>query len=192
MMTAAALTAVASLTQIFGGWHAPEFKRLGHVLIDRRMHLMHFLLRIHEAARDRIAQQLFPLFFELGNFLAGQGLRALLLLLKRLAFGHQVFVLSAGFLVRDKRLNPLTRRPHAGLIQNRLAKLSGLLSDHIFLSCSFHKKFFAEMPGYGRISALNTSHSSGEINSMFGSVFCGLRGTVPRSGDRRDPWPQTS
>jgi hypothetical protein len=135
------MAAFAAGAHVLGGWQASQFQRLGYVLIHGLMHLVHFLLCIEESARDGITHQGFTLFFELGNFLAGQGLRALLLLLKHLSFGHQVFVLGAGFFVRDKRLNPLARRPHAGLIQNRLAKFFGLLHDLIFLSHCFHKKF---------------------------------------------------
>jgi len=101
--------------------HAAEFKRFAHELIDGLMHVMHFFLRFEETARHRVAEQGFAFLFKSRDFIAAQLLRALLLLLKRLAFGHESFVLLLCFIVRDEILDSFARRNHVRLVQNRLA-----------------------------------------------------------------------
>ena len=130
----AAIAATAFSFKIRFGRHATQFKGLAHKLIDGLVHMMHFLLRFQETARDRVAQHRVTFLFERGNFLAGQLLGALLLLLERLAFGHEAFVLSFGFVVRDELVDRLTGGAHLRLVQNRLAEFPGLLGYQAVLS----------------------------------------------------------
>ncbi len=132
-VSATATVAAAAVFKISFGRQPAKFQRLADELVDGLMHVMHFLLGLEEAAGHRVAQQGFALFFKSGNFLGGQ-LRALLLLLEGLAFGHERLVLRAGFFVRDKRLNPLTGGTHFGLVQERLAQFPCLISDQAVLS----------------------------------------------------------
>ena len=94
MMATAAVAATAAI-QVFVSGHATQFQGLVDELVNGLLHRMNFFLGVEEAASDWILEERFPILFKRSNFIAGQGRGRLLLLLKRLPFGHQIIVLGA-------------------------------------------------------------------------------------------------
>src|SRR6185437_4200265 len=112
------IAAAAFAFEIRFGRQASEFERLADMLIYGLMNVVHFFLRFEEATGNRITQDGFAFLFKRRDFLAGQLLGALLLLLQGLAFGHESLVLGPGFVVCDEFFNSLTGGTHLRLVQN--------------------------------------------------------------------------
>src|SRR5260370_33156305 len=137
-MPATAAASAASAAQFLLCWHPSQFKRLADVFLDGLLDLVQFLLRVQESARHRVLHQRIAMLLEVRNLLARQGQGHLLLLLQRLAFGHEPVVMCAGLFVPQQGIDPLADRAHGGLLQNRLAELSWLLQDRRLFNRRLH------------------------------------------------------
>jgi hypothetical protein len=105
IVTAAAATAAA--IQIFRRRDATEFDGLADVFLDEVLELVHFFLRVEEAAGDGIFEKRVAVFFKRGDFRRFQRLTTVLFFLKRLAFAHQAFVSAARRGVGQERIQAL-------------------------------------------------------------------------------------
>jgi hypothetical protein len=142
-MTAATVAAGAGVKILRAG-HAPQFKRLGDIFTEGLLQLVHLFLRVEETLRHRIAHKRLAMLFEVGDLLIAQRRAELLLLLERLAFGHQRVVLRLRAIISHKGVDPLPHRLNVGLIQQGLAKFSRFLNDGAFFGNGLHN-FFDQM-----------------------------------------------
>src|SRR2546421_10361013 len=78
------------------------------------------------------------MLLKISDFLGGHRHGHLLLLLERLAFGHQAVVLAARLFIRHEGVDALTNGLHIGLLNNRLAELFGLLHHRSFFNHRLH------------------------------------------------------
>ncbi len=139
MMATAAVTATASAAvEIALFRHTAQFEGLADVLRDGLLHFLHVLLRIQEAAGDRVLQERLPQVLEIGDLAAIQRKPGLLFLLQQLAFDHQGIVLSASGGIGHEGVDPLAQRLKFRLVENRLAKFLRLLDDHTLFNLSLH------------------------------------------------------
>jgi hypothetical protein len=137
MMAAAAVTA-PSAAHIFVRRHSAQFKGFIHVLMNRRLNILQFLLRIEEIASHRIVEDSFALLFKIVDFLPAERCGHLLLFLQRLAFIDEILVLGASLFVSHERVNPFTNGLHIRLVQDGLAQFFGFLEDGRFFDQCLH------------------------------------------------------
>jgi hypothetical protein len=137
VMAAAALATGAGFKVAFLG-NAAEFESLAHVLGDGFLDLLHFLLRIEEAAGDRIVQEGFAQFFKGGDFALGERRAGVLLFVQEFALGHQGLVVAAGLVIGHEGFNILAEGADVRLIKDGLAKFLGLLNDSGFFGLGVH------------------------------------------------------
>ena len=137
-MVATTTVTAGALFKVFGGGDMPEFQGLVDLFVNGLLGVMQMFLGIQEITGHRIGQQGVAVFFEFSDFLAFQRLGILLFLLQRLAFGHQLFILGLGFVVRQEGVNALPGGAQTGLVQERLAQFTGFLSDNGFSNFSGH------------------------------------------------------
>lgn len=136
-MAAAAVPAPAA-AHIFVCRHATQFQRFIHVLVNGRLNVVQFLLGIKEIASDRIIENSFALLFEIVDFLPAEWRGDLLLFLKRLTLGYEIFILRSRLFVSHKRINPFANGLHIGLVQDCLAQFFGFLEDGRFFGQCLH------------------------------------------------------
>ncbi len=125
-MTIAAVSARLEIA-LFG--NPAELERFGHVMGDRFLHPVHFLLCIQKTTSDRVVEKGLALLFEGGNFIVAQLAAGLLSVLEILALLAQGLVLAADLVVGHECVEALTNPLELGLIKDSLAKLFGLLND---------------------------------------------------------------
>lgn len=131
MLAAAAVTA-APLKIVFGG-NATQLDRLSHEVLDGFLQVMEIFLGFKETAGDGIVHQLLAISFERFDFLRGQGLGFLLLLLQRLSLCRNILVLRFGIVIDHELINAESDILHGGLINDGLAKFAGLQEDGFVL-----------------------------------------------------------
>lgn len=132
------MTAAAATVKIFRRGQSTELERFADVLLNTFLHLVHFLLGVEKIPGDRVLQERVPLLLEVINFGLIQLLRHLLLLLEGLAFSHDAFILGAGLIVGDERINPPTNGLHGRFVENSLAQLLGLLEHRRIFDRRLH------------------------------------------------------
>ena len=91
MSVAAPTTAVvaAAARHIVFRWRAPQLKRLGHILPDCFLHVVHRLLSIQKTTGHRIVNEDIAMFVELRDLVVLQRRAHLLFLLQQLTtFDH--------------------------------------------------------------------------------------------------------
>ena len=115
-----------------------QLECLGHVLVDRFLHLLHLLARIEKTLRNRISQERLAAILKLRDLLVRQGKALLLLELENLSLFTQELVLGLGFVIAHKSGYLLTNRLKFRLIEDDLAKFPGLLDDGIGFSDRLH------------------------------------------------------
>jgi hypothetical protein len=135
---AAATLAAPAAAHVFFRRHPTQLQGFVDVLLNGRLNVMQLLLGVEEVAGDGIVEDSFALFFEIVNFFATERRRHLLLLLKRLAFGDEIFVLRARLFVSHECINPLANGLHSGLVQDCLAQFPGFLENGSFFNRCLH------------------------------------------------------
>jgi hypothetical protein len=146
MVAAAAVTA-GPFFEIFGRREAAEFEGFVDLLVDGLLDVMEMLLGVEEIAGDGIGQEGVAILLEAGDFLGVQRLGIPLFFLEGLAFGHELFILGLGFVVRQEGVNALPGRAQGRLVNERQAQFTGFKSDNGFSDFSGHK-----YPSSGRAS----------------------------------------
>lgn len=166
MRATTAMPTRAGIEILFTGQPA-QLKSLGHILADGFLHLMHFLLSVHESFRDGIIDQRVAMLFEFGDLIIRERKPHLLFVLQRLAFLHHELVLRLGAVIGHERVDATADGLKFGLFDNGLAELAGFLRNERFLNICLHNFICKSvLPEAGPASSvkyqrLNTSRKPG-------------------------------
>lgn len=126
---AAAVVAATTVIEVFCGWQATEFKRLGHVLHDIVLDLAHFALSIQEVLGHGVVQERIAVLVEVSDLVFREFHAHLLLLLEHLAFQAQSVVLTAGSVVFQERGDLTAEALKFSILEDGFAKLGRFRGD---------------------------------------------------------------
>ena len=124
-MTAATVPASTGF-HIFRGRNATQFESLGDVLRNALLEFVQIFLRVEKRGGDGILQKSLAESFKFGNFGTVELHPRVLFLVEGVALLHEVFVLTADRRIGHESVDFLAHGADARLIQDGLAKFTGL------------------------------------------------------------------
>src|SRR6266511_632937 len=137
-MTAPAPVPARAMIEILGLRHASELECFGDVLVEGLLQGLNHLLGVEEALRHRVAQKRLPPLLEVSDLLHVQHHAAGLFVLQDCAPLTQFTVLFLGLFVGQEHIDLLPQHLKVGLIEDGLAKFSGLLCDRAVWEIGYH------------------------------------------------------
>jgi hypothetical protein len=127
-----------TLVKILVGGKPAQFEGFGDVLAHGCLNLMHGFLSLEKGLGHRVTQENVAFRFELSDFFTGQGQPRRLLLLKLIPLLDYGLILALNGFVGHEGVDLPPDILEFGLVEDGLAKLSGLLDDNGIFGSADH------------------------------------------------------